>query len=67
MNTVKEVLDGMAMNKFNVMHWHIVDDQSFPYGSEVLPDLPKMGAYYGPKRTHVYSLDEVKAELKFSA
>ena len=37
-------LDLMEMNKMNVFHWHIVDDQAFPYQSIKYPDLRLVSA-----------------------
>ncbi|XP_015190676.1 PREDICTED: beta-hexosaminidase subunit beta-like [Polistes dominula] len=39
-------LDAMSYNKLNVLHWHIVDDNSFPYLSSMYPDLAAKGAYH---------------------
>uniref|UniRef100_A0A183IPN3 Beta-hexosaminidase A n=1 Tax=Soboliphyme baturini TaxID=241478 RepID=A0A183IPN3_9BILA len=63
-SVIKTNLELMAQNKFNVFHWHIVDDQSFPYRSELFPNLADKGAF---SRRHVYSLDEIRALVEFAA
>ncbi|XP_063613512.1 beta-hexosaminidase subunit beta-like, partial [Penaeus indicus] len=55
-NTILQVLDSMSWNKMNVLHWHIVDDQSFPYESKIFPNLTLHGAYTS---RHIYTQKDV--------
>lgn len=61
--TILDHLDAMAYNKFNVLHWHIVDDQSFPYTSNKFPNLTIAGAY---DKYHVYSQDDITKVITFA-
>lgn len=46
---MKNVIDSMTYTKLNVLHWHIVDTQSFPLE---IPSYPKLwnGAYSPTQR-----------------
>jgi hexosaminidase len=61
---IMQNLDAMAYNKLNVFHWHIVDDQSFPYQSRDYPDISDKGAY--DPYTHVYSQEDIAEIIEFA-
>ncbi len=44
-DSIKRVIDGMSYNKLNVLHWHMNEQQSFPFVSERVPELTQYGAY----------------------
>eukprot|EP00478_Filoreta_tenera_P000359 GABV01000359.1.p1 GENE.GABV01000359.1~~GABV01000359.1.p1 ORF type:complete len:445 (-),score=144.03 GABV01000359.1:79-1413(-) len=62
MDLLKANLDAMATAKLNLMHWHIVDDQSFPFESRTHPDLIK-GAY-SPRLK--YTINDVKEIILYA-
>lgn len=43
-DTLKHTIDVLSWNKFNVLHWHVTDAQSFPMESKAFP-LLTAGAY----------------------
>ena len=48
----------------NVLHWHIVDLESFPFQSKAIPELSDLGAY--TKFNHVYSFSEIEEIITFA-
>lgn len=64
LHVIKENLDAMAYNKMNVLHWHIVDDQSFPYQSKAFPEMSEKGSY-NPV-THIYTTEDVNEVLLYA-
>lgn len=63
LDIIRKNLDAMASSKMNVLHWHIVDDQSFPLQSSVYPKLSQLGAW-SPKA--VYSLSDVASIVNYA-
>ncbi|XP_076173113.1 beta-hexosaminidase subunit beta [Ptiloglossa arizonensis] len=56
-------LDAMSYNKMNVLHWHIVDDNSFPYQSSSYPELSAKGAYHP---SMVYTLNDIQKIVDYA-
>ena len=62
---IEQLLDAMAYHKFNVFHWHLVDDQSFPFQSQVYPELWQISAFK-PVENKVYSIKDVKKIIEMA-
>jgi hexosaminidase len=62
---LKRLLDSMAFAKLNVLHWHAVDDQSFPLEVRSFPLLQAKGAYSAQERyTRLDVQDLVGLEMR---
>ena len=61
---ILKLLDSMAFNKLNVFHWHIVDDQSFPFVSATYPQVSKLNSFR-PKL--VYTKRDIQRVVLYAA
>ncbi|EFN52781.1 hypothetical protein CHLNCDRAFT_58755 [Chlorella variabilis] len=62
-SVIKEHLDAMAMVKMNCLHWHLTDDESFPWLSEELPELAGKGAF-APEA--VYTSKDIREVVEYA-
>lgn len=62
--TIKQLLGAMAINKFNTLHWHLVDLQSFPFIAPRAPELARDAAFSAQER---YTTGDVRAVVAFAA
>ena len=60
---MKKLVDGMAYNKLNTLHWHITDSHSFPFYSQRVPQLTLYGAYTPDK---IYFPEEIKDFVEYA-
>ncbi|GAB4854860.1 Beta-hexosaminidase 1 [Ancistrocladus abbreviatus] len=57
-DVIKQIIDSMSYSKLNVLHWHIIDEESFPLEVPSYPNLWK-GAYSSWERYTVEDAYEV--------
>uniref|UniRef100_A0A182M4F8 Beta-hexosaminidase n=1 Tax=Anopheles culicifacies TaxID=139723 RepID=A0A182M4F8_9DIPT len=63
LDSLRRTIDGMAMVKLNVFHWHITDSQSFPLVILSRPTLHTYGAY---SRRDVYTAEDVRQLVQYA-
>lgn len=62
-DVIKKVIEGMAISKLNVLHWHITDTHSFPFVSKSMPYLSRLGAY---SPSQVYTPEDIADLVTFA-
>jgi hexosaminidase len=60
-NQIERTLDGMAMVKLNVFHWHLSDDQGFRAESKIYPKLTGVGS-----NGEFYTQEQMRAVVEYA-
>lgn len=57
-----EQIDGLALSKLNVLHWHITDNQAWPIHINAYPEATKDA--YSPRE--IYSVKDVESIISYA-
>lgn len=60
-NTILRAIDSMLYSKLNVLHWHIIDEDSFPMEIPNIPELSEFGKIGG-----VFSPADIKTVIEYA-
>jgi len=60
---IKRLIDSIKLVKMNTLHWHLVDEQSFPIEIPSRPLLSQLGAYSKFER---YSVNDMKEIVEYA-
>jgi len=52
---IKKTIDALMFNKMNILHWHVIDQDSFPLFIPSIPELSRDGSIAGN-----YSMQDVE-------
>ncbi|KAK6929291.1 Beta-hexosaminidase, eukaryotic type, N-terminal [Dillenia turbinata] len=61
-DVIKQIIDSMSFAKLNVLHWHIIDEESFPLEVPTYPNLWK-GAYTKWER---YTVEDARDVVNYA-
>ncbi|OKL58627.1 hypothetical protein UA08_06117 [Talaromyces atroroseus] len=59
---IKEQIDGMALSKMNILHWHLTDSQSWPFDMHTYPEMIRDA--YSPRET--FSRSDVSDIIEYA-
>lgn len=60
---IYETIDALMYNKMNIMHWHIVDEDSFPLKLKSHPEIAEY-ASFSPEE--IYTPEQVKDIVQYA-
>ncbi len=61
LTSIKKSIDGLFYNKMNILHWHIIDEDSSPFIIPAVPELSKYGKVSG-----TYSNVQIKEVIEYA-